>query len=72
MPKYIARQVTPSYIPQDETDEDNTYDSRQRDGEALELNATYSHLNASNVHEQCKASLCSETVNQAHESISTR
>ena len=63
--------MTPSYIPQDEIDEDSPYGPRQKDGEALERNATNSHLNASDMHEQCKASLCSETANKAHGSIST-
>ena len=71
MLEYIVRQVTPTYIPQDDTDEDNPYDSRQRAGEALEQNATKTRLDASDVHEQCKTSLRSETTNQAHGSTST-
>ena len=72
MLKYIASQVTLSYVSQDETDdEDNPYDSRQRAGEALERNATKTRLDASDVHEQCKTSLHSETTNQAHGSTST-
>ena len=68
MLEYIVRQVTPTYIPQDDTDEDNPYDSRRMDGEALELNATNQLLN---LHGQCKTLLRSETVNQAHGSTST-
>ena len=69
MLKYIASQVTLSYVSQDETDdEDNPYDSRRMDGEALELNATNQLLN---LHGQCKTLLRSETVNQAHGSTST-
>ena len=45
------------------TDEDEPYDSRERNGKAPELrNAADLRLNTGDVHRQCKTSLCTDTV----------